>query len=169
MDSSPPSSVHGISWAKLPEWVAISFSRGSCQPRDQTQVSCSAGDSLPSNHEESCLGFQGSLKSQHQPSTLGETQQTWRRMGEQGEGPLSKERARLTCRPLFHSLNFSTRKSYPGSNFSPSCCIPTQGSTVLGTWKKLQSYFPRSCPCYHLTFRLVEIWSPNHSGKNSST
>ena len=28
------------------EWVAISFSRGSSQPRDQTQVSCSAEASL---------------------------------------------------------------------------------------------------------------------------
>ena len=29
----PGSSVHGISQAKVLEWVAISFSRGSCQPR----------------------------------------------------------------------------------------------------------------------------------------
>ena len=41
MDSSPPgSSVHGILQARILEWVAIPFSRGSCQPRDQTQVSC---------------------------------------------------------------------------------------------------------------------------------
>ena len=34
-DFSPPgSSVHGISQARIPEWVAISFSRGSYQPRD---------------------------------------------------------------------------------------------------------------------------------------
>ena len=33
------SSVHGIFQAKLLEWVAISFSRGSSQPRDQTWVS----------------------------------------------------------------------------------------------------------------------------------
>ena len=40
MDCSPPdSSVHEISQARILEWVAISFSRGSCQPRDQTQVS----------------------------------------------------------------------------------------------------------------------------------
>ena len=40
MDCSPPgSSVHGISQASILEWVAISFSRGSSQPRDQTQVS----------------------------------------------------------------------------------------------------------------------------------
>ena len=41
MDRSPSdSSVHGVSQARLLEWVAISFSRGSCQPRDQTLVSC---------------------------------------------------------------------------------------------------------------------------------
>ena len=41
MDCSPTgSSVHGISQARKPEWVAISFFRGSFQPRDQTQVSC---------------------------------------------------------------------------------------------------------------------------------
>ena len=41
MDYSPPgSSVHGILHARILEWVAISFSRGSSQPRDQTHVSC---------------------------------------------------------------------------------------------------------------------------------
>ena len=38
--SLPGSSVHGISQAGILEWVAISTSRGSSQPRDQTQVSC---------------------------------------------------------------------------------------------------------------------------------
>ena len=41
--SRPGSSVHGISQAKILEWVAISFSRGSFRPRDQTNVSCIAG------------------------------------------------------------------------------------------------------------------------------
>ena len=44
MDCSPPgSSVHGILQARVLEWVAMSFSRGSSRPRDQTQVSCLAG------------------------------------------------------------------------------------------------------------------------------
>ena len=44
MDCSPPgSSVHGILQARILEWVAISFSRGSSRPRDRTQVSCIAG------------------------------------------------------------------------------------------------------------------------------
>ena len=40
MDCSlPGSSVHGISQIRILEWVAISTSRGSSQPRDWTQVS----------------------------------------------------------------------------------------------------------------------------------
>ena len=40
--SSPGSSVHGISQARILEWVAISFSRGSSWPKDRTHVSCIA-------------------------------------------------------------------------------------------------------------------------------
>ena len=41
MDCSlPGSSVHGIFQARILEWVAISFSRGFSQPRDQTFISC---------------------------------------------------------------------------------------------------------------------------------
>ena len=39
----PGSSVHGISQARILEWVAISFSRGSSRPRDRTHISCFAG------------------------------------------------------------------------------------------------------------------------------
>ena len=47
MDCSPPgSSVHGILQARILEWVAMSSSRGSSQPRDQTQVSLIAGGFL---------------------------------------------------------------------------------------------------------------------------
>ena len=35
--------VHGILQARILERVAIPFSRGSSQPRDQTEVSCIAG------------------------------------------------------------------------------------------------------------------------------
>ena len=44
MDCSPPdSSVHGNFQATVLEWVAISFSRGSSWPRDQTYDSWIAG------------------------------------------------------------------------------------------------------------------------------
>jgi len=35
--------VHGILQARILEWVAISFSRESSQPRDRTQISPIAG------------------------------------------------------------------------------------------------------------------------------
>ena len=40
---APGSSVHGIFQARILEWVAISFSRGSSQPRDQAHIICIAG------------------------------------------------------------------------------------------------------------------------------
>ena len=44
MDCSLPGSfIHGIFQARLLEWIAISFSRGSSQPRDWTRVSQIAG------------------------------------------------------------------------------------------------------------------------------
>ena len=43
MDCSPPvSSGHGILQSRILEWVAISFSRESFRPGDQTHVSCIA-------------------------------------------------------------------------------------------------------------------------------
>ena len=41
--SLPGSSIHGIFQARILEWVAIAFSRGSSQPRDRTRVSCIVG------------------------------------------------------------------------------------------------------------------------------
>ena len=41
MDSSlPRSSVHGVFQARILEWVAISFSRGTSQSKDRTCISC---------------------------------------------------------------------------------------------------------------------------------
>ena len=41
--SLPGSSVHGFFQARVLEWVASSFSRGSSRPKDQTQVSRTVG------------------------------------------------------------------------------------------------------------------------------
>ena len=44
VDCSPPGpSFHGSLQARILKWVAISFSRESSRPRNQTQVSCIAG------------------------------------------------------------------------------------------------------------------------------
>ena len=44
--SLPGSSLYGISQARILEWVAISFPRGSSQPEDQIYISCIAGEFL---------------------------------------------------------------------------------------------------------------------------
>ena len=52
VDCSPPDySIRGLLQARIPEWVAISFSRGSSRPRDRTCVSCIAGRFLSSGKE----------------------------------------------------------------------------------------------------------------------
>ena len=38
--SLPASSVCGILQAVVLKWIAVSYSRGSSQPRDRTQVTC---------------------------------------------------------------------------------------------------------------------------------
>ena len=49
MDCDPPgSSVHGILQARILEWVAISFSRGSSPPKDEPRSPALQADSLPS-------------------------------------------------------------------------------------------------------------------------
>ena len=65
MDCSlPGSSVHGLLQARALEWVAISFSRDSSQPRDRTQVSHIVGQT-PYR-----LSHQGSLVSTVQFSSV---------------------------------------------------------------------------------------------------
>ena len=67
VDCSPPgSSVHGISQAKILEWVAISFSRGSSRLRSRTHFSCIAGgfftaelSGKPAYLEWACLNLWG--------------------------------------------------------------------------------------------------------------
>ena len=56
MDYSPPGfSIHGVFQARKQKWVAISFSKGSSWPRDQTCPSCIAWqvDSSPLSYLES--------------------------------------------------------------------------------------------------------------------
>ena len=44
MHCGPPGFfIRGISQARILEWIAVSFSRGSSPPRDQTYISCVAG------------------------------------------------------------------------------------------------------------------------------
>ena len=63
MDCSlPGSSVHGIFQAIVLEWIAISFSRGSSQPKDQTRVSCIVDKCFTIWAPREVLGVEEALK-----------------------------------------------------------------------------------------------------------
>ena len=54
----PGSSVYGLLQARILEWVAIPFSRGSSRPREKTQIDCILqADSLPSEPPGKPLKF----------------------------------------------------------------------------------------------------------------
>ena len=62
MDCSlPGSSVHGISQARILEWVAFSFTMESSRSRDWTGISCTAGRIFTLSHQGSLLKNMHSL------------------------------------------------------------------------------------------------------------
>ena len=67
--SPPGSSIYGILQARILEWVAIPFSRGSSRPRDWTQVSRIAGRLLTIWATREAV-----VKN---PATMQETQEMW--------------------------------------------------------------------------------------------
>ena len=76
MDFSPPSSsVYGISQARIQEWVAISFFRGSSRPRDRTPSPTLQADALPSEPPAKpnlciCVGFPGGTVVKNPPANV---------------------------------------------------------------------------------------------------
>ena len=62
--------VHGILQARILEWVAFPFSRGSSQPRDRTQVSLIAGGFFTSWATEEAQEYWSILESISSPADL---------------------------------------------------------------------------------------------------
>ena len=62
--SLPGSSIHGILQARVLEWVAISFFRGSSQPKERAWVSCTAGRLYHLSHQGSPVSHRDSVISQ---------------------------------------------------------------------------------------------------------
>ena len=99
MDCSPPGfSVHEILWARILEWVAISFSRGSSRPRDQIWVSYI-----------SCLGRQVLY---HTSMATQDKDKVWKKCK---ETDLASCLDPTSCLPLFSYLPLSFPNSIPNS------------------------------------------------------
>ena len=120
--------VHGILQARILEWVAFPFSRGSSQPRDPTQVSCIAGRFFSSSPALQADSLPAEL--QGKPKNTGV-----------GSLPLPQgifliqelNRGLLHCRWILHQLSHkgSTRilewVAYP---FSRGSSLPRNGTGV---------------------------------------
>ena len=94
---------HGILQARLLEWVAFPFSRGSSQPRDQTQVSCIAGRFFTSWDTREAHHYHLIADKPFLPPTPC-------REGQEGQVPLSM-------------------KFFPGKNTGVGCHVFLQGSS----------------------------------------
>ena len=63
--SPPGSSVHGAFQARILEWVAISFSRGSSHSRDQPVSPAWQADSLPLSHKKGITVTTNNVPAEH--------------------------------------------------------------------------------------------------------
>ena len=117
MDCSlPSSSVHGISQARILEWVAISSSGGSSWPRDGTQISCIA--KFPEN-SASPLSFSSPFCSNGKPRMLLSLHTSHLDVRERSSVPLMLHRPPTPTTPRwrFQSLDhwYSLSRAAPGS------------------------------------------------------
>ena len=118
VDCSPQdSSVHGISRARILQWVTISILKGSSQPRDQTCVSCFTGGSFHHWVTWETQGEQGEIRpiistARHIPR---ENNNSKSHMGNFPGGPVVKS---LPCNAGdgVHSLVGELRSHMPQSN-----------------------------------------------------
>ena len=76
----PGSSVHGIFQARVLEWVAISFSRGSSQPRDRTWISHIAGRHILPSEPQGSPGTTKALVIYREGQIWNQTTETYRKM-----------------------------------------------------------------------------------------
>ena len=150
MDCSPPgSAVYGISPARILEWVAISFSRGSSQPRDQTHISCT----------DRWILYPWATREAH-PSWDLESEPEFIRTGGRKDGPIrAKSGARKSMGYLKNVTGWVRLESARGQNWGMESCwriqvtCQTDGRRVLCPFLILHSevpiswegYLPRHC------------------------
>ena len=136
--SLPGSSIHGIFQARFLEWVAISYFRESCWPRDQTHISCVAlvgrffitgppGNPLHmSSFIQSCLTFAAPWIAAHQASLSSTISQNLLKFISVESVILSNHL--IFCHPLLLPLIF------------PSIRVFSNESTLRMRWPKYWSF-----------------------------
>ena len=114
------SSVHGISQARILEGVAISFSRGPSQPRDQTYVSCIG---------RRILYHWTTREAQRENYLQLEHQETYRRTQPLGMSPAEDGRGQMQDSTCSH-FTVMTTFLFPWSSTQASFSLPTKRTQV---------------------------------------
>ena len=150
MDYSPPgSSVHGISQARIQEWVATSFSRGSSLPRDQTRVLQHCRQILYRlSHQGSLAGREGyppKLNSIHkrvlsdkgQKNSLDDRDELTLRGRE--EQPIGLEVSSLWPSGQIQRSSLLSQEAFIGPPSCPFICILPRAAFPLGWLSRLRA------------------------------
>ena len=163
MDCSlPSSSVHGISQARILEWVAISSSGGSSWPRDGTQISCIA--KFPEN-SASPLSFSSPFCSNGKPRMLLSLHTSHLDVRERSSVPLMLHRPPTPTTPRwrFQSLDhwYSLSRAAPGSRVIFMVCTICY-STETRTSEDLARSLMLCSDCLEIpnNDRTVLLWAP---------
>ena len=140
MDCSlPRSSIHRIFQARILEWVAIAFSRGSSQPRDQTRVSHIVGrcftvwatrEAWPKisqkNKSPGLYGFTGNFYQTFREETMPILLKFFQRILEEATLPNSFYEATITLISKSHKDNTQKRKLLGNITDEHGCKNPQQ-------------------------------------------
>ena len=126
--------VHGILWTRILKWVAFHFSRGSSQPRGQTQVSHIVGGFYQLNHK-------GSHKGSYPLEWVRKPKNT-------GVGSLSllqwifptQELNRVSCIAGRFFPNWAMREAYICNDTHDTTCTQATISLNSGTYEVLNIY-----------------------------
>ena len=123
--SPPDSSVHGILQARILEWVAISFSRVSSQPRDRILISCLASRFFTTETSGKPLVFvlvlDLSRRKQWQPTPV------------LLPGKSHGQRSLVGCNPWGHEESDMTERLH--FHFSLSCVGEGNGNPLQCSWR----------------------------------
>ena len=150
--------VHGILQARILEWVAFPFSRGSSQPRDQTQVSHIAGIFFTSwaTREDPFIGWGRKKKNKtghgsHVVTYTSKIEISFCRSWEDGKGFWMSRAESSRKAPALYTLEqqplFPIQEACQGTLFQISMPIQMQSSSLkeitddLGAWQAFQGGF----------------------------
>ena len=150
--SLPGSSVHGIFQARVLEWVAISFSRGSSRPRDRTRVSRIVGRCFTVWATREWIGPQPT-QTLHEMAKIhlhwkGEERwRAWelpRRPARELEGTLQTKKGYGWAQAVSQPRASMRGCDHPGARWQTGCIYQHIGSTVYISTRRSNSIFASS-------------------------